>query len=145
MAAVADNRAALGRIQSGTEDMSNSLQEANAASHKKLDALSTKTDATQSSILSLRSLAEQVASHIAHFPRELRDLLRAILRSNWQMYQVLLQVQRCTSHNPTGLLDSNIKFEDALGEYRELPYEYFGIGKYVTQLHPHCQTLAAKI
>ena len=122
---VTENRAALGRVQEEIERMGEDSREANAITCKKLDALSANFDTTQVSIMSLRSLGEQMMEYIGHFPREVRDLLRAILQSNWQIYRVLLQTQQSTSPSPTGLLESNIKFEDALGEYRELPYEYF--------------------
>ena len=125
MSMVIENRAALGRVEHEMGHMSNDLREANAVSHEKLDALSTKADAIQTSIVSLRGLGEQIMNYIGHFPEDIRDLLRSILQSNWQLYQVLLQIQQSTPHSPTGLLDSNIKFEDALGEYSELPYEYF--------------------
>ena len=105
--------------------MNTKTQDANEASHEKLDAISAKAGATHASIMSLRSLGEQMMDYVGQFPKEIRDLLHAILLSNWQMYQVLLQIQQRTSNSLTGLLDSNIRFEDALGEYRELPYEYF--------------------
>jgi len=37
----------------------------------------------------------------------------------------MLQMQQNISPRPTNLLESNIRFEDALGEIKELPYEYF--------------------
>lgn len=122
---VADTRAGVDRLHEEIGYLSNELREADTAGREKLDALSAKADTTQASITSLRSLGEQVVGYIGQFPRDIRQTLRAILQSNWQIYRVLLQVQQHISHSPTGLLDSNIKFEDALGEYKELPYEYF--------------------
>lgn len=122
---VADTRAGVDRLHEKIGYLSNDLREADTTGREKLDALSAKADTTQASIMSLRSLGEQVMDYIGQFPKEIRDFLRTILQSNWQIYRVLLQVQQHISQNPTGLLDSNIKFEDALGEYKELPYEYF--------------------
>ena len=132
---ITQHRAAISRVEQEMADMNAGTRIADAASHEKLDALSTKAGATQASIMSLRSLGEHLMENIRQFPKEIRDLLRSILRSNWQMYQVLLQIQQRTSNSPTGLLDSNIKFEDALGEYRELPYEYFRHWEVLISLH----------
>ena len=122
---VVENQAALGRVQQEMEHMSNGIRSTNATSNEKLDDLSAQVQATQASVMSLRSFGEQITTYIGQFPREIGELLRAILRSNWQMYRVLLQIQQSTLRSPTGLLDSNIRFEDALGEHKELPYEYF--------------------
>ncbi len=125
MSADAEQRAAIRRMRQEMLHMNTKTQDTNEVSHEKLDAISAKANATHASIMSLRSLGEQMMDYIRQFPQEIRDLLRVILLSNWQMYQVLLQIQHHISYNPTGRLDSNITFEDALGEYRELPYEYF--------------------
>ena len=94
-------------------------------SHRKANNLTTQVQAIRSSVVSLRGLGENIIAHVRRLPKKMRELLQAILYSNWQIYQILLQIQRTTSQSPTGLLDSNIKFEDALGEYKELPYEHF--------------------
>ena len=75
--------------------------------------------------MSLRSLAEQIMNYISTFPSEMRDLLQKFLLSNWQMYQMLPSIQQSTARSPTGLLESSIKFENAMVELRELLYEYF--------------------
>lgn len=92
---------------------------------KRLDAVSQQVAATHFSIRSFRRLAEQTAGFINTFPLEICDLLRRIMQNNWQMYQVILNVERSISRAPTSLHTSNIQFTNALGEYRELPYEYF--------------------
>ena len=122
---VEENRAKLDRIQKEMGHIRKEWGGANVDTYEKLDSLSGEANAIKSSVMSLRTLGEQIMDYVGHFPREMRDLLRAILRSNWQTYQVLLHVQQNTSRTPTGLLDTNIRFEDALGEYKELPYEYF--------------------
>ena len=122
---VADTRAGVNRLYEELGHLSNDLRNADTAGREKFEAVFAKADATQASITRLRSLGEQVMGYVGQFPKEIREFLRTILQSNWQIYRVLLQVQQNISHSPTGLLDSNIKFEDALGEYKELPYEYF--------------------
>lgn len=122
---VADTRAGVNQLYEELGHLGNHLRTADIAGREKLEAVFAKTDATQASITRLRSLGEQVMGCVGQFPKEIRDFLRSILQSNWQIYRLLLQVQKNISHSPTGLLDSNIKFEDALGEYKELPYEYF--------------------
>ncbi|ERF68437.1 hypothetical protein EPUS_03755 [Endocarpon pusillum Z07020] len=125
MTDVTDTRAGVNRLSEELGHLSNDLLKADTAGREKLEAVFAKADATQASIARLRSLGEQVMGYVGQFPKEIREFLRTILQSNWQIYRVLLQVQQNISHSPTGLLDSNIKFEDALGEYKELPYEYF--------------------
>ncbi|KAI9836029.1 MAG: hypothetical protein M1819_001640 [Sarea resinae] len=91
----------------------------------RFDRMSATVSATQSSVLGLQSIGNRVATFIATFPSEIRDLLRSIVGTNITMYRVLLQLQQGIAKSPTSLLQSNIKFEDALGRKRELPYEYF--------------------
>lgn len=45
-----------------------------------------------------------------------------ILQSNWQIYRML---QQNVPTSPTGLLATDIKFEDALGQIQTLAYEHF--------------------
>ena len=125
MSKIAEQRAALQHIHEQVVYLNDGLNHQAAATRASLDAISSTTDATQASVLSLRSLGDQIMQYIGAFPRDLRDLLRTIMRSNWQMYQLLLQIQTNTSPNPTVLLESNIKFEDAMGDYLELPYQFF--------------------
>ena len=111
MGKIAEHQTALCRLEDRlTQKESQSIERLNSISH---------------SVLKLRSIGDHIMAFLANFPYEMRDLLKSILQSNWQMYQVLLQVQRSTARSPTGLLESNIKFEDALGEIMQLPYAYF--------------------
>ena len=59
------------------------------------------------------------------FPYEIRELLQSIVQADWRTYQAVLQIQERLARSPTTLHDSNIQFTNVLGEYRELPYEYF--------------------
>ena len=77
------------------------------------------------SLSRVHHVKEQVASYFNALPRKIQGLLQAILRSQFQSYQLLLKVQRDISQRPTNALESNIKFEDVLGETQYLPYEFF--------------------
>ena len=139
----AEHRAALHKVQDRINQVKEKVSEAGAAldqrldridnmisqagetSSRRLDEIDAKLEHTQTSVMSLRSTGGQISRFLKTFPREMRELLQNILRTNWQMYQVLLKIQQSIARSPTGLLESNIKFEDALGDCRELPYEYF--------------------
>ena len=111
MSKIVEHQTALHQIQ-------NKMEHTERATNAKLDAIS-------HSVVTFSCIRDQVLAFLATFPSELRGLLRNILQSNWQIYQALLEIQKCTAQSPTGLLDSDIKFEDALGEFRQLPYEHF--------------------
>ena len=125
MLKIADHRATVLHVQKQVESLKDNMIEEGTATRARLDAISSDTNATQASITNLRTLAEQITGYIRTFPQNVRDALQGPMQSNWQMYQILLQIQRATSRAPTSLHASNIRFTNALGEYRELPYEYF--------------------
>lgn len=143
MSKAAEHRAALHKVQEGMvqveekvsragvacnvrlDSMENKMTQAKEAFDHRFDEIDAKVESTQTSIVNLRSTGEEILRCLGTFPREMRELIQCILHANWQMYQVLLKIQQSTARSPTGLLESNIRFEDALGDYRELPYEYF--------------------
>ena len=143
MSKVAEHRAGLQKVQDGITQVEGkvsrvgvaldqrldrvdaTISQAGETSDRRFDEIGAKVEHTQFSVISLRKTGEQILRCIGTFPREMRGLLQNILHANWQMYQVLLKIQQSTARSPTGLLESNIRFEDALGDYRELPYEYF--------------------
>ncbi|KAL9064147.1 MAG: hypothetical protein Q9161_009057 [Pseudevernia consocians] len=88
-------------------------------------ALSSKVDEIHLSVTSLRSVGEKIMGFICTFPNEVRELLQSIVQADWRTYQATLQIQERLAHSPTTLHESNIRFTNVLGEYRELPYEYF--------------------
>ena len=102
-----------------------SVEQARLASDDGIAALSSEIAVTKASVMSMKGIGYQIISFLSSFPLEMRDFLQKILQSNWQMYQMLLDMQQRPAQSPTGLLESNIKFEDAMGELKELPYEYF--------------------
>ena len=143
MSKVAEHRATLHKVQDGIAQVDEKVSGARAAfdqrfdgiennitlaretSSHRFDEIRASVKDTQTSVMRLRSTGEQILRCLGTFPKEMRELLQKILCANWQMYQVLLKIQQSTARSPTGLLKSNIRFEDALGAYRELPYEFF--------------------
>lgn len=94
-------------------------------SNQRLDNISSAATSLQASTMTLGNIGRQILLFISTFPAEIRDLLKTIVRSNVQIYTLLLSTQDNMSSNPTLLLQSNIHFEDALGRSRELPFEWF--------------------
>ena len=125
MVKAAEQRAAMDQMQVKIRAVDQRIVEADAASQSKLGDISSKINTTYNSIVSLRGLCEQIRDYFGKFPQEIQGHLQRIMNSNWQIYQILLQIQQSLMRGPTSLLETNIRFEDALGEYRELPYEYF--------------------
>ncbi|KAL2043073.1 hypothetical protein N7G274_004133 [Stereocaulon virgatum] len=122
---IGEHRAAMDKIRESVEQVDDRITKEREVLYGRMEAISDKMDAAQLSIIGMRSLGERILEYIKTFPREIRGLLRAIMQNNWQMYQVLLQIQHNTSRAPTAMQASNIRFTNVLGEYRELPYEYF--------------------
>lgn len=121
----AEHRAALENMESRITDIEAGIKHVAQASKDGFEALSSEMHATGAAVMSLRDIGKEVINFLCTFPSEMRNMLRDILQSNWQIYQLLLNLQKTPGQSPTGLLDSNIKFEDAMGELYELPYEYF--------------------
>ena len=121
MSKIAEQRTTMHQLHESVERIENRLEGVESNSR----ALSSKVDETHLSVLSLRSLGEQIMGFIRTFPHEIRDLLQSIVQADWRTYQAVLQIQERLARSPTALHDSNIQFTNVLGEYRELPYEYF--------------------
>ena len=125
MSMITEQRAALHKVHDIAEHVENRLEDLGSTTQARLDAISSQSDATNNSMMSLRNLGEQIGLFIRTFPREIRQLLHAILRADCRTYQAVLQIQEGISRSPSCLHGSDIRFTNALGEYRELPYEYF--------------------
>lgn len=121
MSKIAEQRATLHQVHSSVERIENRMEGMESSSR----AVCSKIDETHLSVTSLRSLGEQIKAFIRTFPHETRDLLQGIMQADWRTYQAVMQIQARLAQSPTSLHDSNIQFTDVLGEYRELPYEYF--------------------
>ncbi len=125
MTKVAEHRAGLHQVQKTVDNIEGRMEGIETARHDEFKAVSSKAEETQSSLTSLRNLGEQIMSFIRTFPQEIRDLLQSIVQSDWRTYQAVLQIQDRLARAPSSLHDFNIRFVNALGEYRELPYEHF--------------------
>lgn len=117
--------AKIDQTASKIDAMNARIEETNDTTHDKIDRLSTKVEQVQTSVSSVRSVAKQAFDFLVSFSREAQETMRATIQSDWQIHRVLLDVQDRIAQTPTGLLNSNIKFENALGEYWEFPYEVF--------------------
>lgn len=118
-------RAASCQAQSAAQRLNDTMDSTAHKTEAKLQDLSTKVDGSNTSIVNLRNIADQVMSFIKTFPQEIQDRLEAIVQADWRTYQAVLQIQNNISRTPNALLESNIQFTNALGEHRSLPYEYF--------------------
>ena len=121
---IAEQRAALHQVHGIVEHVKDRMEGVEATSQAKLDAISSKSDATHASVISLRNIAEQIMAFVGTFPREIRNLLYTIMQADWRTYQAVLQIQERLAHSPSSLHASNIQFTNALGEYRVLTLRF---------------------
>lgn len=121
MSKIAEQRATLHQVHDSIERVESKMEGVDSSCR----AILSKVEETQTSVMSLRSLGEQIMAFIRTFPHDMRDLLQSIMQADWRTYQAVLQIQERLARSPTSLHDSNIQFTNVLGEYRELPYEYF--------------------
>ena len=121
----AEYRSSLNSMERQITNMGDRIQHAARTADQKLEALSSDVTATKTEVMSLRGIGQQFMTFVTAFPVEMRDLLQRILQSNWQIYHILLSIQQTPTPSPTQLLDTNIQFEDAMGELIPLPYVYF--------------------
>ena len=89
-----------------------------ATSHVNIDAMSSKIDAIQASVMGLWNLGAQIAVFVRTFAFEIWNTLHTL------MHRAVLQLQEQLALSPTSLHSLNMKSTKVLGEYRELPYEY---------------------
>lgn len=120
-----DNASKQLNMTTGLRDEVKALSDNTAYSTSRLDRISSATSSIQTSVMSLCDLGEQVTRFISTFPSEIRGLLQKILRTNLQIYWLLLQSHSTVSASPSLLSQSNIQFEDALGRVKGLPFEWF--------------------
>lgn len=118
-AKVAENRAALQQVTGIAEGIKDSMEGIQTTTETRMDTIVSMIDATHTSVTSLRTLGEQIMSFIKTFPREMRDLLETVIKADWRTYRAVLQIQDRLAQSPSYLLESNIRFTNALGEYRE--------------------------
>ena len=122
---IAEHHTILYSVQERTQGMDERIKLAKGADHEILESIYARVDRMNHSVVQARNFGQQIMDYLNTFSGKVQGLLRAILQSNLQTYQLMLQMQQNISPRPTNLLESNIRFEDALGEIKELPYEYF--------------------
>jgi len=96
-----------------------------ASTNQSIYSLTSGFASISTSLTRLCDLGTQALAILRSFPAELRMLIQTIVRTNIQMYAILLEVHRRIATSPTLALESNIRVEDALGEIRSLPFEWF--------------------
>lgn len=132
MSKIVDQRATLNQVHKDVDRIKNGIDGVESSSQ----AIRSKVDEIHLSVTSLRSLGEQIMAFIRTFPHDVRDLLQSIVQADWRTYQAVLQIQERLARSPTSLHDSNIQFTNVLGEYRELPYEFFC--QWEVRIHDFC-------
>ena len=125
MTKILEQRQCFNRLDDGIQAVKDQMSQGQGSLETRLDTMSNTANNLQTSVTSLRGLGSQILAFIGTFSAEIQILLRKIIHTDQQMYNLLLQVQQRISASPTTMLQSKIKFEDALGRARELPYEYF--------------------
>ena len=122
---IAEHGAILHSIHDRVQNMDDRTRLTQAANDERIQSMCARFDGMNRSVVHTRRLGQQVMDYLNTFPRKIQGLLRVILQSNIQTYNLMLQIHQNISPRPSQLLESDIKFEDALGEIKQLPYEYF--------------------
>ena len=122
---IAEHKTKLEQVEASIENLESNISQKTAAVCERLDTITEKSNATQISMLSMRHIRDQIMAYIRTFPKEGVELLKTVIKNNAQIYQTLMQIQHSVSRAPSSLQASNLRFTNVLGEYRELPYEYF--------------------
>ena len=120
------------RLQQGLDNVNVGMENMTQC----LSGLSIGFASAHTSLVTLQTLSSQIVGFLRSFPMELRTLLDTVIRTNMRMYVMLLSIHERISASPTLLLQSNIRFEDALGVTQELPYEWFRSWE-VRSMSPH--------
>ena len=119
---IAEHQNMLYSVKERTQSIDDRMKLFQVADHEILESIDARVDKIDHTVVQARQFGKQIIDHLNAFSGK---ILRAILQSNLQTYQLMLQMQQNISPRPTNLLESNIRFEDVLGEFKELPYQYF--------------------
>lgn len=118
-----EQRTALHRVHSVVEHIEDRMVGIDRTSQGKMDAISSKCEATHTSVMSLQHITDQLMGFVINFPQEICDLIHNTVRADWRTYQAVLQIQASLAHSPSSLHASNIQFTNALGEYRVCAFQ----------------------
>lgn len=108
---IAEHHSILYSVQECTRSMDDRIKLAQAADHEILESINAGVDRLDHSAFQARHFGQHIVDYLSG---KIQGLLRAILQSSLQTYQLMLQMQQNISPRPTNLLESNIRFEDAL-------------------------------
>lgn len=106
------HESSIGEVSDVTAEFQKRLNNisANTANNaRSIASLSGDINSVQTSLISLRSLASQITAFLCKFP---------ILQTNMRIYLLLLFISNKIGPSPTALIQSNIRFKDALGVVR---------------------------
>ena len=118
---ITEHHAILHSVQERNQSMDDRIRLAQVADRQILESVCAGVDRMDHSAVEARHSGKQIMDYLNAFSGK----IQGHLQSNLQTYQLMLQTQQNIAPRPTNLLKSNIRFEDALGEIKELPYEYF--------------------
>jgi len=87
--------------------------------------VSESTAAMNATVMGFRDLGTQLLQLVSALPRQVRETLEQVVKSNLEMYAMLRNIQTSLSRSPGYSSADTFRFEDVLGRSRTLPYEYF--------------------
>ena len=132
---VAEHTSALAQVKQTVGNVEHKVDKLEAVANANTKALVDKIEATNTSVIDLRTLGYQFMEFLMTFPREMRDVLQKIMQADWRTYQAVLRIQEHLARSPSFLTESNIQFTNGLGEHSSLPYEYFCQWEVRVELH----------
>ena len=125
MAEILKHRQDAIRVDEGLRQVKDQVSKTRADLKQRIESVDDTVVSVQNRVQNIQNIGEQILAFLGSFPSEFRALLRNMTQMDFRIYNILLEVQRDIAAAPTNILQSNIRFEDALGRGRELPYEFF--------------------
>lgn len=91
---IAEHHTILYSVQEHTQSLDDRIKLAQAADQKKLESIYAGVDRIDHSVVQARHFGQQLMNYLNAFSGKFQGLLRAILHSNLQTYQLMLQMQQ---------------------------------------------------
>ncbi|KAL8792645.1 MAG: hypothetical protein Q9195_004773 [Heterodermia aff. obscurata] len=86
-----EHTSALGQVEKTVGNVEHKMDKLEAVANANTKALVDKIEATNTSVVSLRTLGHQLMEFLNTFPREIRDVLQKIMQSDWRTYQATFE------------------------------------------------------
>ena len=122
---VVEHTSALGQVKRSVGNVEYKMDKLVAVADANTKAIADRIEATNTSVVSLRTLGYQLMGLLQTFPRDIRDALQKVMQADWRTYQAVLRIQEHLARSPSHISESNIQFTNVLGEHSSLPYQYF--------------------